>query len=72
MDHFYSLAVERDWRIAEREQARRDAIEREIESFRAQARSLLTQVNANAKDMRTIATELLGSGRTTATTLTGC
>jgi NO-binding membrane sensor protein with MHYT domain/methyl-accepting chemotaxis protein len=47
----------------EREQARRDAIDREIESFRAQAASLLCQVNANAEDMRTIATDLLGSAR---------
>jgi NO-binding membrane sensor protein with MHYT domain/PAS domain-containing protein len=47
----------------EREQARRDAIDREIESFRAQAATLLTQVNANAEDMRAIATELLGSAR---------
>ena len=47
----------------EREQARRDAIDREIADFRAQAASLLTQVNANAEDMRSIATDLLGSAR---------
>jgi PAS domain-containing protein len=54
-------AMEHRRALMEREQARRDAIDREIESFRAQAASLLTQVNANADDMRSIATELLGS-----------
>jgi NO-binding membrane sensor protein with MHYT domain len=47
----------------EREQARRDAIDLEIENFRAQAASLLTQVNTSAQDMRSIATDLLGSAR---------
>jgi NO-binding membrane sensor protein with MHYT domain/methyl-accepting chemotaxis protein len=47
----------------EREQARRDAIDREIENFRAYAADLLSKVNANADDMRASATNLLGSAR---------
>jgi NO-binding membrane sensor protein with MHYT domain/methyl-accepting chemotaxis protein len=47
----------------EREQARRDAIDREIEDFRSSAAALLSQVNANAEDMRSTATSLLGSAR---------
>jgi methyl-accepting chemotaxis protein len=47
----------------EREQARRDAIDREIQNFRSSAAALLSQVNANAEDMRSTATSLLGSAR---------
>jgi NO-binding membrane sensor protein with MHYT domain/methyl-accepting chemotaxis protein len=47
----------------EREQARRDAIDCEIRSFRSSAAALLSQVNANAEDMRSTATSLLGSAR---------
>jgi methyl-accepting chemotaxis protein len=47
----------------QREQARRDAIDREIGNFRSYAASLLEQVNASAEDMRAIATSLLGSAR---------
>jgi methyl-accepting chemotaxis protein len=47
----------------EREQARRDAIDCEIQSFRSSAAALLSQVNANAADMRSTATSLLGSAR---------
>jgi methyl-accepting chemotaxis protein len=47
----------------EREQARRDMIDREIESFRGQAASLLAHVNLNAQNMRSTAMDLLGSAR---------
>jgi len=47
----------------QREQARRDAIDREIGNFRSYAATLLEQVNASAEDMRSIATNLLGSAR---------
>jgi methyl-accepting chemotaxis protein len=47
----------------EREQARRDAIDVEIRSFRAQAASLLTEVDRNATNMRDVASKLLDSAR---------
>lgn len=47
----------------EREQARRDAIDSEIEAFRKHAATLLTQVNGTAENMRTIATDLFGTAR---------
>jgi methyl-accepting chemotaxis protein len=49
--------------LLEREQERRDVIDREIENFRSYAASVLAQVNANADDMRATATSLLGSAR---------
>lgn len=56
-------ALEHQRQAMEREQARRDAIDSEIERFRALAVLLLTQVDASAQDMRSIATDLLGSAR---------
>jgi methyl-accepting chemotaxis protein/PAS domain-containing protein len=54
----------------QREQARRDAIDKEIENFRSYAASLLEQVNASAEDMRSIATNLLGSARNASSRVT--
>jgi hypothetical protein len=54
----------------QREQARRDAIDREIGNFRSYAATLLEQVNASAEDMRSIATNLLGSARNASSRVT--